>query len=286
MTIREGVIIDAHHHLWDPRSRRYPWLSDVPSLDRAFQSSDLSAAIAELPVKGTVVVQATSTDEETRWLLDAAQSSDLILGVVGWVDLLRPGVSERLMQLSNLPLVGIRHQAQDEPDPAWLVRAEVIQGLGAVRDAGLPFDLLVRRQQRPAALRLVASMPDQYFVIDHLAKPEIAAGEWSSWYAWMVAMASHPAVFCKISGLVTEADWRSWRTQHLKRYINAALELFGPDRCMFGSDWPVSLLAAEYGEVVNLVEAAIPGLTAAERDSLWRGTATSVYGLSSDAGTS
>ena len=286
MTIREGVIIDAHHHLWDPRSRRYPWLSDVPSLDRIFESSDLSAAIAELPVKGTVVVQATSTDEETRWLLDVAQSSDLILGVVGWVDLLQPGVSERLMQFSNLPLVGIRHQAQDEPDAAWLVRAEVIQGLGAVRDAGLPFDLLVRRQQRPAALQLVASMPDQRFVIDHLAKPEVAAGEWFSWYAWMVAMASHPAVFCKISGLVTEADWRSWRTQHLKRYINAALELFGPDRCMFGSDWPVSLLAAEYGEVVNLVEAAIPGLTAAERDSLWRGTATSVYGLSSDAGTS
>ena len=286
MTIREGVIIDAHHHLWDPRSRRYPWLSDVPSLDRAFESSDLSAAIAELPVKGTVVVQATSTDEETRWLLDAAQSSDLILGVVGWVDLLRPGVSERLMQLSSLPLVGIRHQAQDEPDPEWLVREEVIQGLGAVRDAGLPFDLLVRRQQRPAALQLVASMPDQPFVIDHLAKPEIAAGEWSSWYAWMVTMASHRAVFCKISGLVTEADWSSWRTQHLKRYINAALELFGPGRCMFGSDWPVSLLAAEYGEVVDLVDAAIPGLTAAERDSLWRGTATSVYRLSSEAGAS
>lgn len=286
MTIREGVIIDAHHHLWDPRSRRYPWLSDVPSLDRAFESSDLSAAIGELPVKGTVVVQATSTDEETDWLLDVAQSSDLILGVVGWVDLSQPGVSDRVMQLSDLPLVGVRHQAQDEPDPAWLVRAEVIKGLGAIRDAGLPFDLLVRRQQRAAALQLVASMPDQHFVIDHLAKPEIAAGEWFSWYAWMAAMASHPAVFCKISGLVTEADWRSWRTQHLKRYINAALELFGPDRCMFGSDWPVALLAAEYGEVVNLVEAAIPGLTAAERDSLWRGTATSVYGLSSEAGTS
>ena len=286
MTIREGVIIDAHHHLWDPRSRRYPWLSDVPSLDRAFEPSDLSAAIGELPVKGTVVVQATSTDEETDWLLDVAQSSDLILGVVGWVDLSQPGVSDRVMQLSDLPLVGVRHQAQDEPDPAWLVRAEVIKGLGAIRDAGLPFDLLVRRQQRAAALQLVASMPDQHFVIDHLAKPEVTAGEWFSWYAWMAAMASHPAVFCKISGLVTEADWRSWRTQHLNRYINAALDLFGPDRCMFGSDWPVALLAAEYGEVVSLVEAAIPGLTAAERDSLWRGTATSVYGLSSEAGTS
>lgn len=279
MSASRGAIIDAHHHLWDTNLHNHPWLTTFPSLNRPFLSSDLSDAIRPVEVAGTVVVQATATDEETEWLIEVARGSEMILGVVGWVDLSAPNVGDRIEQLGGKPLVGIRHQAQDEPDPDWLLGTNVVRGIKAAGDANLPFDLLLRGPQRSGALKLVGLLPEQRFVIDHLAKPAIASGEYVGWYSWMEAAAKHPNVFCKVSGLVTEADSSSWRRQPLSRYIRAAVELFGPDRCMFGSDWPVALLAAPYGDVVRLVEEALPGLSETEKNALWSGTAASFYGL-------
>ena len=279
MTERPGGIIDAHHHLWDPKLREYPWMDGLPELDRLFESSDLSATTAGWGVDGTIVVQASPTLEETDWLLGLAEGSELILGVVGWVDLEGEAVGDRLAERAGSPLVGIRHPAQDEPDATWLTRPEVARGLSAVRDAGLPYDLLVQRPQRAAALDVVGTLPDLTFVIDHLGKPDIATGEWDGWHAWIAQMASHNNVVCKISGLVTEASWESWREQHVEKYIGAALDLFGPERCMFGSDWPVSLLAASYGAVLDLANTATAGLSPGEKHSLFSGTATSVYSL-------
>ena len=272
MITRVAGIIDAHQHLWDPRLHDHPWLSKESELNRAFYPSDLLDAVTQAPIEGTVVVQAASSTNETDWLLDLARESELILGVVGWVDLVDPMVGDRIAELAGQPLVGVRHQVEDEPDPAWLTRPAVIRGIRAVGDSGLPFDLLVREPQRAAALRLVARMPNQRFVIDHLAKPDVRSGEWSGWREWMAAMASHANVSCKISGLITQADWAAWKTQSVERYIAEAIDVFGVHRCMFGSDWPVALLAGEYGEILELVERSVDGLSAAERDALWRRT--------------
>jgi L-fuconolactonase len=279
LTERPNGVIDAHHHLWDPRLRNYPWMDGLPQLDRVFESSDLFAASDGLGVDGTIVVQASPTTEETEWLLGLAEASELILGVVGWVDLCDPAVGDRLAECAGRPLVGIRHQAQDETDPRWLTRPDVARGLQAVHDAGMPFDLLVREPQRSAALTAVQSLPELTFVVDHLGKPDIAAGEWDSWHAWMSRMASQDNVVCKISGLVTEASWPTWREEHIENYIAAALDLFGPERCMFGSDWPVSLLAASYAAVLDLANAATAGLSLDQKHSVFAGTAASVYSL-------
>jgi L-fuconolactonase len=280
MTTPDGVI-DSHHHLWDPGMRVYPWLGDYPALNRTVDTSDLSLAIATSKVMGTVVVEAVSTSEETDWLLGLASDSELIIGVVGWVDLQAEDIEDRLAELSasSSRLVGIRHPAQDEADPLWLIRPAVHRGMRAVRNTGLPFDLLVRHPQREAALTLVDTHPDMTFVLDHLGKPRVAAGEWDEWLEWLTVLSLRPNVFCKVSGLVTEASWTSWRDQRLERYINAAIEIFGAERCMFGSDWPVSLLAADYTEVIDLVERVTEQLSGTERRLLFHGTATSVYGL-------
>jgi L-fuconolactonase len=274
-------VIDSHHHLWDPEIRAYPWLEEYPAINRAVYTSDLSVASAASNVAGTIVVEAISTSEETDWLLELADDSDLVVGVVGWVDLQDAAVGDRLAELSarSSRLVGIRHPAQDEADSLWLTRPAVRRGMRAVQKAGLPFDLLVRHPQREAALMLADSHPDMTFVLDHLGKPRVAAGEWDEWLEWLTALSLRPNVYCKVSGLVTEASWATWRVQRLERYVHAAVEIFGAERCMFGSDWPVSLLAAGYTDVIGLVERATEQLSGTERHLLFHGTATSVYGL-------
>lgn len=271
------MIIDAHHHLWDPADRPYPWMDDsVAPIRRRFDVSDLLAATAGTPVTRTVVVQAVHDAGETAWLVARPEP---VAGVVGWVDLTAPDVSERLAATTSGPgggrLVGIRHQAQDEPDPGWLARSEVVRGVRAVAEAGLAFDLLVREREHDAALALVDAVPDAAFVLDHAGKPSIGSGD-RSWPDRMRDFAARPNVACKVSGLLTEAG-ADWRDRPVARYARDVVEHFGPDRSLFGSDWPVSTLAADYAEVLRTTTDALADLSPAEHDAVFRGTAERIY---------
>jgi L-fuconolactonase len=280
-----GVIVDAHHHLWDPARRDYPWMTgDAAALRRPIGLGDLRATVEPLGVGATVAVQAASTEEETLELLALAAGSDgLVAGVVGWIDLTAPDAGERLAALGAGPggerLVGIRHAVHDEPDPGWLERDDVARGLRAVAQAGLPYDLLLFPRHLPAATRIAAAIPELGLVVDHGAKPRIAAGEREPWSSDLAALATHEHVHCKLSGLVTEADWPDWREQHTASYAGRLLELFGPERLMFGSDWPVCTLAASYAEVLDLARSAIAELSADEQEAVLAGTARRFYGL-------
>jgi L-fuconolactonase len=253
------VIIDAHHHVWDPARAVYPWMTeDVAALRRRYGPEHLEPLLREHGVDGTVLVQARTELAETRELLETAAAQTWVLGVVGWIDLERD-VPAQLAELDG-PLVGVRHLVQDEPDPRWLLRPEVQRGIAAVGDAGLVYDLLVRPPQLPAAVKTARRNAGVRFVLDHVGKRP-SGGE-SGWREGVAALAELPNVVCKVSGVFTEHDPEGT--------VALALEWFGPDRCMFGSDWPVSTLAVEYGET----------LAVAGRDPHVLGaTATRWYGL-------
>jgi L-fuconolactonase len=279
------MIIDAHHHLWDPNRRDYEWLSPdvLAPLRRPYTVDDLWE-VTDGRVERTVLVQTVSDLGESAEFLAAAGANDgLIRGVVGWVDLAAADVVDQIDALREGPggarLVGIRHQVQDEPDPRWLSRPEVLRGLRAVGAAGLPYDLLVLVPQLEVATAVVRQLPDQRFVLDHLAKPGIAAGEWEPWASRVAELAAEPNVSAKLSGLVTEARWDDWDAARIAPYAKHALEVFGPHRLMYGSDWPVCTLAASYEEVWDLAGELVGGLSPAERDAVLGGTAAQVYGL-------
>ena len=270
-----GPIVDAHHHLWDPAARPYPWMTGPATvLRRRFGPDDLADAVAGTGVTATVVVQAVSALDETEELLAVG---GLVAGVVGWVDLTAPDVADTLGRLIDGPgrLVGVRHQTHDEPDPDWLVRPDVLRGLAVLRDLGLPFDLLVRSREVPAAIELAKQLPGLELVVDHAAKPDIAAGEWTGWLDGLTTLAAFPQVSCKLSGLVTEADPR----QGVDRYARAVVDVFGPDATMFGSDWPVCTLAAGYGDVLDVALRATDHLSDSDRSAVLAGTARRVYRL-------
>jgi L-fuconolactonase len=276
------VILDAHHHLWDPALRDYPWMTGraAPLAERR-SLEELRAVTGPAGVGATVAVQAAMTEEETTWLLGlAAESGGLVAGVVGWVDLEAPDVADRIAALrasrGGDRLVGIRHQVHDEPDPEWLDRDGVRRGLRAVAEAGLAYDLLLFPEHLGAAARVAAALPQLALVVDHGAKPPIAAGGWEPWSSDLAALAAHERVHCKLSGLVTEARHDAWREDGIERYAARLLELFGPQRLMFGTDWPVCTLAASYAEVLELASSMLgPG----ERDAVLGGTARRFYGL-------
>lgn len=276
--------VDAHHHVWDPRVREYPFLAGdgLGPLRRRYDTDELAPLVGAHGIGATVVVQATGSADETRELLALADGSDLVIGVVGWVDVTAPDVADRLAALRAGPggdrLVGIRHQAEDEPD-AWLTRADVTRGIAAVIDAGLVYDLLVSPGQLAAAPRLCRALPAGRFVLDHAAKPDIAGGAWQPWARRIADLAACPNVTVKLSGLVTEADWSAWRVADLLPYARHALDAFGPDRVMFGSDWPVCTLAATYEQVTSAADTIFQDLTAAERAAVLGQNATRVYGL-------
>ncbi|WP_372470586.1 amidohydrolase family protein [Saccharothrix luteola] len=277
--------IDAHHHLWDLSARPQDWL-DEPTLApirRDFGPVDLRAATERAGVDATVLVQVLPDVAETAEFLALAELSDLVAGVVGWVDLTAPDVAEQLDRLRRGPggdrLVGVRHLVQSEPDPDWLVRPDVLAGLRAVRDAGLAYDLLTRPHQLTAALDAVRAVPDLVFVLDHLSKPDIAGRVLQPWATRLSALAAEPNVVAKVSGLVTEADWSRWTAADLRPYVDVALEAFGPDRLMVGSDWPVCLLAADYDRVFATAAELLDSCSAAERDQLFGGTAVRAYRL-------
>ncbi|WP_263250624.1 amidohydrolase family protein [Saccharopolyspora rosea] len=278
------MTVDAHHHLWDLDVRDQPWITGerMSPLRRDFLPHDLAAALRGSTVDATVLVQTVSDPDETPEMLVLADTVDRIAAVVGWVDLTGRDVRERIGRLQSHPsgrwLRGIRHQVEDEPDPDWLLRPEVLNGLAAVEDAGLLYELLVRPHQLPAATKVVGQLPQLTFVLDHCAKPPIADGELEPWASRIRALAAHPNVVCKLSGLVTEDDWdRQPDPVRLRRYVDVVLEAFGPERLMFGSDWPVCLLAAEYGQVVRVARELTAGLDERARSAIFDGTAREVY---------
>jgi len=282
MTDRSRV--DAHHHFWDPARASYPWMTpELAPVARAYGPADLAPLLEGAGIGRTIVVQARASVDETRELLAVAAGSRFVAGVVGWVDLTDPAVGDVLGALGASAggdrLVGVRHQVHDEPDPAWLLREDVRRGLRAVAGAGLAFDLLVRPRELPAALETVRALPDLRFVIDHLAKPPIRGGTLEPWATLMRSFGPLDNAWCKVSGLVTEADWEAWRIDDLAPYVRHAIDVFTPARLMFGSDWPVCLLAAPYGRVVESARALTAGFTGAERDLFFGGTASRVYRL-------
>jgi L-fuconolactonase len=277
------VIIDAHHHVWDPGIRRHAWLDGFPALNRRFGLSDFEQASAPEGITGSVLVQVLASAAETEEFLALAAGSDLVNGVVGWADLTSPAVSSEIARLRALPggnrLVGVRHLVQDEPDPDWLRRSDVCRGLRAVGAAGLAYDLLVRPAQLPAALAATGDLADVTFVLDHGAKPAIASGCREPWASLIGGLAARPNVSCKVSGLVTEAG-PGWRPAQIVPYIDHLLDCFGPSRLIFGSDWPVCTLAASYAEVTAVARDALRArLGPAELDAVFAANATTAYRL-------
>lgn len=278
------MTVDAHHHFWDPARATYPFLTDeLAAIRRRFGPDDLRPLLEAAGVERTILVQTRSDLGETREFLATAAATTFIGGVVGWVDLAEPAAGDAIAELRAGPggakLIGIRHQVHDEPDAWWLARPEVRRGLRAVGSAGLVFDLLIRPREMPVTLATVRALPDVRFVIDHLAKPPIASGEVGPWADLLRPFGALHNVWCKVSGLVTEADWASGRLTDLVPYVDRAVETFGPDRLMFGSDWPVCLLAASYAEVLASARFVLADLGEADLERVFGGTATAVYGL-------
>jgi L-fucono-1,5-lactonase len=277
------LIVDAHHHVWDPAARTHAWLDGLPALNRAFGLADFERASEPERVAASVLVQVLASAEETEEFLALAAGPGPVAGVVGWTDLTSPAVGDEIARLRGLPggnrLAGIRHLVQDEPDPEWLRRPEVRRGIRAVGAAGLVYDLLVRPHQLPAALAVTGELADVGFVLDHGAKPAIASGALEPWASRIGELAARPNVGCKVSGLVTEAG-PDWRPAQIGPYIDHLVDAFGPGRLMFGSDWPVCTLAAGYAEVAALARDALAArLGPSELDAVFRANAVSTYRL-------
>ena len=277
------MVIDAHHHFWDPAKASYPWMTEaLAPIRRRFGPEDLKPLLAANGVDQTILVQTRSSLDETREFLATAAQHDFIVGVVGWVDL-TGNVPEQLKSLRARPggakLVGVRHQVHDEADPEWLGKKDVRRGIGAIGKAGLAYDILVKTRELPAALALVRGLADMRFVIDHIAKPPIASGVSSEWAARLKPLAAFPNVFIKLSGMVTEADWKRWTVRDITTYVQRVLEWFGPERCVFGSDWPVCLVAASYARVIDACGQAIGDLPMDDRERIFGGNAAELYRL-------
>jgi L-fuconolactonase len=274
--------IDAHHHLWRYTPQDYGWISpSMQALQRDFLPEDLESELAINGIDGSVVVQARQTLDETRWLLELAHKTPSIRGVVGWVPLADDGLPTILAELGANPMLkGVRHVIQDEPDPNFILRDDFNRGIGALRGTGLVYDILIHEQHLPQAAAFVARHPEQSFVLDHLAKPKVRTHELEPWRTNLKRLATHRNVACKLSGLVTEADWAGWTPKDLHPYLDAAVDAFGLQRLMAGSDWPVCLLASSYERWWSTLFAWAQQFSTQERSEIFGGTAGAVYRLS------
>ncbi len=283
-------IVDSHHHVWDLAVRPQSWITGpaLAPLARSFSLADLAPEARAAGVTATVVVQTVCVPGETPELLALAATDPLVAGVVGWTDLTAPDIADTLAELRELPgggrLVSIRHQVQEEPDPNWLLRPEVRRGLLAVAAAGLAYDLVVTPEQLPAATTAAAGLTGLTFVLDHLGKPPITGGALEPWAARLRRFAALPNTVAKLSGLLTEATPGGWTLDELCPAVDTALEALGPQRLLFGSDWPVSTLQAPYGRVLAATEELIAGLTPGEQHAVLAGNAIRVYRLTAPTG--
>ena len=273
--------IDSHHHLWKYTHADYPWLSeDMESIRQDFLIPELTQAMRPANIDGVVTVQARQSLSETDWLLELASRHDSIRGIVGWVPLADPAVSSHLQKYWHYPkLKAVRHVLQDEPDDFYMLREDFNRGVSQLEDVGLRYDILIFERHLPQTIEFVDRHPRQVFVLDHIAKPKIKSKVLSPWRERMKELARRENVYCKLSGMVTEADWKSWAESDLRPFIDTVLDCFGPGRLMFGSDWPVSLLASSYGKWIEVVERSTASLSLSERDRLFGGTAKEAYRL-------
>jgi L-fucono-1,5-lactonase len=262
--------IDAHQHFWIYNPAEYEWIDEsMSAIRRDFLPEDLEPELTYNEFQGSVAVQARQTLEETRWLLELADRSSKILGVVGWVDLCSSDVRSQLSAFARSPkLVGIRHIVQSEPDDRFLLRQDFLRGIALLDEFDLAYDILVYTKHLPVAAEFVERFPRQRFVLDHLAKPAIKSREIESWAAGIRRLAAFPNVFCKLSGLVTEADWQSWKPEDMTPYLDIAFETFGTSRLMIGSDWPVCLVAGSYRRTLGVVKNYFQGHPAETRNAV------------------
>jgi L-fuconolactonase len=265
-------VIDAHQHFWQVGRFEYPWMSkDLGVLYRDYLPADLAPILKQNRIDKTVLVQASNSIAETRWLLDLADTNDFIAGVVGWVDLTSPDT-----QLYEHPkFKGVRHLVESEPNDDWIVQPSVLSGLQRLSARGLTYDLLVHTRHLKYIPLVAESCPELKLVIDHLAKPPIKRNEITDWSEAMKPLANYPTIHCKLSGLVTEASWNSWRVDELRPYVDCALEFFGTDRIMFGSDYPVCLLAASYDRVLD----SFQEIVTVDREKIFTTNAAEFYRL-------
>ena len=274
------MYLDSHQHFWLYDKHQYPWIPTGSPLERDWMPPDLQVELAEVNLTGSIAVQARQTIEESRWLLALADQFSLIQGVVGWVDLRNERVEDALAELSQHPkFVGVRHVLQDEPDDRFMLQREFVRGISKLKQFDLTYDLLIFPKQLPAAIELVSRFPEQPFVLDHAAKPHIKAGTLSPWREQIRQLAKFPNVSCKVSGMVTEADHATWKPADLRPYLDEIFSAFSIDRLMFGSDWPVCLLAACYEQVFAIVDQYVKHFSATDRDALFGGNAARFYGV-------
>lgn len=272
--------IDAHQHFWRYAPDTHAWInSSMAVLKHDFLPADLAPLLQASGVDGCIAVQAQTNVPETEWLLWLADAHDVIRGVVGWVDLCVPDVRDTLAPLASHPrLAGIRHIVQSEPQ-GFMDRDDFRRGIAALADFDLTYDLLIYERQLGEALDLVRAFPEQRFVIDHIAKPDIRNGSFASWRLGIEAIAREPNTWCKLSGMVTETDWSAWTPATFTPYLDVIVQAFGPARCMIGSDWPVCTLAGDYASVTSIVIDYAERLSVAERDAVLGGTAAAFYGV-------
>ena len=277
--------IDSHHHIWDLSVRDQNWISGdaMQPIRRSFLVSDLRDAIVDSRIDKTVLVQTVTDYAETPELLAIAQSEQLVGAVVGWLQIDAPDAIAHLHQYLDLPgseyLKGIRDIAQDHPDPNYLAKPETILNVRKLGELGITYDLLTKVPELPAAIKLVKACPDVQFVMDHISKPRIAKQEIEPWKSLMSELATFPNVHCKVSGLVTEANWKDWQVKDFKSYVDHVIEIFTPQRLMFGSDWPVANLGGTYSQIVELAEELTSGLSPSEAEFFWHKAAAAAYGI-------
>ncbi len=273
--------MDAHQHFWEYDSLEYSWINDKMNLLRQdYLPEKLAPILDENQIAGCVAVQARQHEQETTFLLHLAHNNDFIRGVVGWVDLCSHELEQRLAYFQQFPkLRGFRHVLQDEPNPQFMLSKEFLKGIASLEKYGFTYDLLIYHHQLENAVELVKKFPRQQFVIDHIAKPDISQQNIDTWKNQIREIANIENTWCKISGMVTEAGWSDWKYEDLLPYLEVVFEAFGTDRCMFGSDWPVCLLAAEYSEVLGVVEQFTKGFPEGDKNKLWCDNAMEFYNL-------
>jgi len=273
--------IDSHQHFWRYNPVDYGWMSDkMGGLKQDRLPDDLKPLLAQSGIEGTVAVQARQTESETAFLLELADQYKIIQGVVGWLDMRAPEFKSQLEKYAGHPkLKGLRHVVQDEADDQFMLRPDFLNGLSLLADFNLTYDLLLWPKHLPVAVEVVRKFPNQRFVLDHIAKPLIAEQVMAPWEADIRALAAFENVSCKVSGMVTEATWRGWRAADFKPYLDVVCDCFGIDRLMFGSDWPVCTLSAEYGQVVGLVGDYVQGLSLEAQDKIFGRNAAEFYQL-------
>lgn len=270
--------LDAHQHFWRYDPIPYPWIPPQSALARDWLPRDLAALQQPLGLNGSIAVQARQSLAESEWLLGLADADDRVKGVVGWVDLQSERVDADLARLSRHPkFVGVRHVVQDEPDDRFLLRPAFLRGISRLKEFGLTYDILIYPKQLPAAMEFVGHFPEQPFVLDHVAKPLIRDGILTPWDDHIRQLAAFPNVMCKLSGMVTEADHQHWKPDDFRRYLDVVVDAFGPQRLMWGSDWPVCLLAASYEQVWRLIGDDTAAWSLEERNGLFGGNCAGFY---------